>query len=112
MIHGMEKENLCVVTVTGKREGSMLEFEIADTGIGMTKEQIQKIWEDANKKYSSQRIGKYAIKNVKERLELKYGGDFRLEIASEEGKGTVVTLAVPSDTEEESHGSEAVDSGR
>lgn len=112
VIHGMEKENLCVVTVTGKREGSMLEFEIADTGIGMTKEQIQKIWEDANKKYSSQRIGKYAIKNVKERLELKYGGDFRLEIASEEGKGTVVTLAVPSDTEEESHGSEAVDSGR
>ena len=112
VIHGMEnKEETCVITISGRRKEGMLEFKISDTGVGMTEEQLRRIWDEDNSKvFSSQRIGKYAIKNVKERLELKYGSEFRLDIDSEVGKGTVVTLLVPPDTEEEKDGSKVTDS--
>lgn len=98
VVHGFEKsQGECLLTITGKQAGEDLLFEITDTGDGMTKEQIENIWkvEDA-RRYTSQRIGRYAIKNVKERLELKYGSDgFLLQIESEPGKGTRVTIRIP-----------------
>lgn len=98
VVHGFEKnQGKCLLTITGKRVGTDMQFEVKDTGDGMTKEQIAKIWkvEDA-KPYASQRIGRYAIKNVKERLELKYGEEgFLLQIESEPGKGTIVTIRIP-----------------
>ncbi len=102
VIHGMEKqEKACKIKILGRREGAFLKFQVADTGVGMTKEQLDRIWEqDTDKAYSSQRIGRYAIHNVKERLRLKYGDQFKLEIESEIGKGTVVTLVIPSGGEE------------
>lgn len=114
VIHGMEnKEEICTITVTGRRREDMLEFQVSDTGVGMTQEQLKRIWEeDTSKVFSGQKIGRYAIKNVKERLELKYGSGFFLDIDSEVGKGTVVTLVIPADIEEEEYGSEVTDSGR
>jgi two-component system sensor histidine kinase YesM len=41
------------------------------------------------------RIGRYAIKNIRERLERRYKEDFILEIKSEVGKGTTVILELP-----------------
>lgn len=98
VVHGFEKnQGECLLTITGRRIGSDMQFEIKDTGDGMTKEQIDKIWNvEDSKRYSSQRIGRYAIKNVKERLELKYGKQgFLLKIDSEPGKGTRVTVRIP-----------------
>ncbi len=110
VVHGMEKNGeACTVTLTGKwtDQGSL--FQIADTGIGMTQEQMDKIWEkDTDKAFSGQRIGGYAIKNVRERLKMVYGGACRLDIESEAGKGTVVTVLIPFEGEEE-HGNEITD---
>lgn len=101
IIHGLEnQENTGSVIVIGKRRENYLEFRIKDTGVGMTQEQIDAIWEtDDTKKYASQRIGRYAIKNVRERLELKYKEAYKLTIESEVGKGTVVTISFPVDEE-------------
>lgn len=98
VVHGFEKtQGKCLLTIIGRRMGSDMQFEIKDTGDGMTQEQIDKIWNAPDtKRYSGQRIGRYAIKNVKERLELKYGKDgFLLKIDSEPGKGTRVTVRIP-----------------
>lgn len=46
-----------------------------------------------------QRIGRYAIKNIRERLLRKYQDGFTLEIQSEVGKGTTVILIVPYEEE-------------
>ena len=73
----------------------MLRFEICDSGIGMRQDQIDKIWEKEPAHYAKQRIGRYAIKNIKERLQLKYHDGFSLEIKSEKGKGTTVILKIP-----------------
>lgn len=98
VVHGFEKnQGECLLTITGRRVGSYMEFKIKDTGDGMTQEQIEKILNvEDSKRYSGQRIGRYAIKNVKERLELKYGKEgFILAIDSEPGKGTIVTVRIP-----------------
>lgn len=96
IVHGFENISTpCELFVTGRREGEHIRFEIKDTGIGMTQDQIDAIWEEETQQYANQRIGRYAIKNIKERLELKYKGDFRLEIESSVGKGTKVILIIP-----------------
>ena len=67
----------------------------------MTKEQLDEIWYvESSKRYASQRIGHYAIKNVRERLELKYREDFTFQIQSEVGKGTIVSIIIPYECKE------------
>lgn len=102
IVHGLEdQEDMGSVIVTGRRRGRYLEFSIRDTGVGMTQEQIDAIWDTGDsKKYASQRIGRYAIKNVRERLELKYKESYQLTIESVVGEGTVVTISFPVDSEE------------
>lgn len=97
IVHGFEKggENY-YLSITGEKEENRMIYYIRDTGVGMSKEQVAAIWEETDtRKYASQRIGKYAIKNVKERLELTYREDFQLEIESEEGYGTTVMISIP-----------------
>ena len=68
----------------------------------MRQDQIAEIWEDEPRHYANQRIGRYAIKNIRERLQLMYHDEFELNIESDVGKGTVVTLCIPFQREEKS----------
>ncbi len=97
IVHGFEKGNTkFYLSVTGELENERMIFYVRDTGVGMSKEQVDAIWEEADaRNYASQRIGKYAIKNVRERLELTYESDFKLQIESEKGKGTTVMISIP-----------------
>lgn len=68
----------------------------------MDEAQLNRIWEeDSDKVYSGQRVGRYAIKNVRERLTLKYGKNYELTIESHVGEGTLVTVRIPFEAEEE-----------
>lgn len=100
VVHGFERAgDNCFILVEGKRNGDWLEFTIEDNGAGMSSEQMKDIWEVPDtKRYAGQRIGRYAIKNVKERLDLKYHSRFSLDIESEKGVGTCVTIRIPWET--------------
>lgn len=102
IVHGFENTAVnCLLTVSGRAESDHIEFCIKDTGIGMAKEQVDAIWNTPDsRRYSSQRIGRYAIKNVMERLTLKYRDDFEFKIESEVGKGTAVIIKIPVEKEE------------
>jgi two-component system sensor histidine kinase YesM len=97
VVHGFENAaSPCLLEVKGWLEDGQIHFSIKDTGIGMSEEQTRAIWQtDDSKRYSGQRIGKYAIKNVMERLELKYGDNFNLNIDSKIGLGTTVFIRIP-----------------
>lgn len=97
VVHGFEKTDAYyTLSITGKREGSYMTFRITDTGVGMSEEQVRAIWETEDaRRYANQRIGRYAIKNVKERLELIYHEDYILDIESGIGRGTTVTISIP-----------------
>lgn len=121
LIHGMqsEKEDF-LVTVTARPDGAYLEFLIKDTGVGMDEEQLRRIWEeDADKVFTGQKIGRYAIKNVKERLKLKYEDQFSLDISSKLGEGTLVCIRIPAEDSQDTgqdrgnaNGIKVIDSGR
>lgn len=97
IVHGFEKGgDSYELSILGRRDGADMVFYIKDTGVGMSPEQIKAIWrQEDTRQYAGQRIGRYAIRNVKERLELKYQNSFLLEIESAEGKGTTVILRLP-----------------
>lgn len=114
VIHGGENgDRPYKICITGHLDGEFMVFEVRDTGVGMTQEQLHKIWEeDSSKVFAGQRVGRYAIKNVRERLELRYGQDFRLEISSEINQGTTVMIVVPLKIKESNYGNQIVNSGR
>ncbi len=100
VVHGFENVSTpCRLKVTGRMEQGMLVFYVWDTGIGMRQDQIEAIWEEESRDYAKQRIGRYAIKNIRERLQLRYHDRFSLEIQSSIGKGTVVILKIPYEEE-------------
>lgn len=96
IVHGFENMNVpCRLTVSGQLIDGSIRFQICDTGVGMRQDQIDEIWEEEPDQYRKQRIGRYAIKNIRERLQRRYQDRFSLDIQSEVGKGTTVTLVVP-----------------
>ena len=97
VIHGVgDGKRKCLITVDAKKVGERIRFTITDTGIGMTKEQIAAVWEEKQiDKTESARVGRYAIYNVKERLQLKYKDDFTLQINSKINQGTEVVIEIP-----------------
>lgn len=97
IVHGFENiDEWGLLSIHGYRKENYLVFVVKDNGKGMSPEQTAAILEtEDSKRYANQRIGNYAIRNVKERLELKYKEEFRLEIFSEMSKGTEVIIKVP-----------------
>ncbi|MDO4306375.1 MAG: sensor histidine kinase [Eubacteriales bacterium] len=114
VIHGGENgDKSYKIDITGRLDGEYMHFEIRDTGAGMTPEQLRRIWEeDTSKVFAGQKVGRYAVKNVRERLELRYGKDFRLAISSEINQGTTVIVAVPVKIKESNYGNQIVNSRR
>lgn len=84
------------VTVQARRIGDMIEIRVADTGMGIPKEEQKKVFEKffrAENAVASQvegtGLGLYVVKYYVE----EWGGTVRIE--SEERKGTTVVLAIP-----------------
>ena len=66
-----------------QRDGR-LQIEIEDNGVGITEERMPHVYVEG--------IG---LSNVRERLRVLYGTDFRLEIESRPGQGTIIRIEVP-----------------
>ncbi len=97
IVHGLERNDAQgFLRVTGRLKDGMICFTIADNGAGMTEEQLGRVLSpEEDTRYAKQRIGHYAIRNVKERLDLRYGGRFSLDIKSTVGQGTTVSIQIP-----------------
>lgn len=96
IVHGLETvDKPGLVTVKGKEDGNYLLFTIEDNGIGMEQEEADKLLMAESEQYAGSRIGHYAIHNIRERLQLRYGDDFVLKIYSERNKGTKVVIRIP-----------------
>jgi two-component system LytT family sensor kinase len=68
---------------TTNREGR-LDIEIEDNGVGISEEKMPHVYVEG--------IG---LSNVRERLRVLYGADFRLSIESRPGQGTVIRINIP-----------------
>src|SRR6202163_304289 len=68
---------------TSTRDGRLI-IEIEDNGVGIPQDRMSQVFGDG--------IG---ISNVHERLRVLYGGDFQMNISSQEGEGTRIRIDIP-----------------
>jgi two-component system sensor histidine kinase YesM len=93
IIHGLEKKvGVGNLVINGRLENEQLSFEIIDDGVGIAAEKTALINAKIDYASTSASIG---IQNVNRRIQLYYGSEYGLEIESQLGKGTRVTLRLP-----------------
>jgi len=68
---------------TSSQDGRLV-IEVEDNGVGIAKHRLPQVYADG--------IG---ISNVHERLRILYGAEFKMNISSDEGKGTLIRIEVP-----------------
>jgi len=76
------------VRIASRRQGNRLRIEVADDGEGMSEEALAAA--------DSAGIG---LSNVRERLQVLYGGGFQFRITSSPGCGTSVEIDLPVEME-------------
>lgn len=82
------------ILITGKRLGDNLELKVIDNGIGMKPEMVNRLL------IGPSQTGGYGVKNVNERIKLRYGEKYGIRIASVYGGGTTVQILLPAQTGE------------
>lgn len=92
IFHGVEpKEGHSVIRMNAWKDGEMVRISITDNGIGMTREQVEGLLQKSGES-STQGIG---LKNVDERIKMTYGSRYGIEVESEPGQYTCVTISFP-----------------
>jgi two-component system LytT family sensor kinase len=91
--HGLEPrlEGGTVTLRSRVREGRLV-VDVEDDGVGIMPARAAAVGAVTAQSRSGNGIG---MKNVRERLEVLYGGEARFEVESRPGRGTRVTLEVP-----------------
>lgn len=77
------------IRLTGRQVGNNIELKVIDNGIGMRPEDMKRMMQGPSQ------AGGYGVKNVNERIKLRYGDDYGVTIASFFGAGTTVQLLLP-----------------
>ena len=72
------------ITLSARRVADRLVIEVEDDGVGISEADLALVF--------SKGIG---VSNVRERLEVLYGRDYRMNIDSREGRGTRIEIDVP-----------------
>ncbi len=101
LIHGYENSaNDYVISInTQENNDSAIVISITDEGIGMSKEQIQKLEKNIHSSLNTNPNYHIGLANVHNRIKLKYGVEFGLQIAtSKVGVGTTIQIAIPNKT--------------
>lgn len=100
--HGFQgKEDNKKIILHGRLvEGRGVEIKLYDNGCGMSRDTLDQISEGKFEKKSGRHMA-IGVQNVRKRLELLYGGRAGLEIKSREGRGTLIVVRIPEETEED-----------
>ena len=97
VVHGIENATWdCFLYVSGEIVDKMAVFTIKDDGVGMSREQLEKLSGEEEPEHEAERththLGVYA---VRKRLDYVYQNKARINITSKPGKGTQVVLGIP-----------------
>ena len=94
ILHGIPADDdsfELTILVTARKDGSYMDICVSDNGRGVDEETCKKLLQ----KNESDSSSHYAVFNVHERLQIRYGRDSGLHYESEEGKGTKVKIRIP-----------------
>lgn len=93
IIHGFTGyKNDCHISIVGKQMDSVIYISVEDDGRGMQKSVLDSIFTETTPVIIPKHFG---LKNVQERIRLKYGEAYGISIWSEQNRGTRVTVSFP-----------------
>ena len=92
IVHGVARTGSGVIAVTARTRHGQIELAVEDNGVGMTAQQIDRIFAQGEAPGAKPHIG---LKNIHERLQLTFGSGSGLHIESAPGEGTKVTANIP-----------------
>lgn len=90
--HAFPYERKGKITILVRVKGENLQIQIVDDGVGMNGQKLKDLSEGNTKSEHFTGIG---VNNVDDRLKLIYGAEYGIDIQSEEGKGTTITICIP-----------------
>lgn len=99
IIHGIDREmETSMIEIKVYRTADSLVIEVKDNGVGIAPERLMLLKNalDASEDTAQQSSG-IGMNNVNKRIKLYYGEAYGVDITSEYGIGTVVTLFLPSE---------------
>lgn len=97
--HGLEAmSGACLIEVTVAGEEEHLCLRVTDNGPGMARETLDTLFDAAKGRSKGTGIG---LRNIRERVRLLFGPEYGVEVASEAGVFTAITIRVPYQLETE-----------
>lgn len=110
-LHGVkDMENGAIIALTLSRAGADVQIEISDNGKGMAEETRLSVLRLEGEAESGNSTG-LGMQNVFKRLQLFYGKEGMVEISSNTGLGTAITIRIPAKKESERTDVSIVDRG-
>ncbi len=97
LYHGIKnKRGLGHILVSGKKQGDHLVFTVRDNGKGMDPERLAYVQRLISGELKDEDAPSgFGLFNVNQRLQLNYGPEYGLILASEEGEWTEVNVIIP-----------------
>lgn len=94
IFHGLEPrmEAGGCLRIAVEQRGSDLLITVSDDGVGMSQENIQRLFTSSPPSGTMVKIG---VANVDKRIKLRYGDEYGVQVTSEVGAGTVVSICLP-----------------
>lgn len=86
------------ITVLVRMMGKNLQIQVIDDGVGMDQKRLREL-EEGNAQ--SEHFSGIGVNNVDDRLKLIYGEAYGIDVKSEEGRGTTITILLPAKFKEE-----------
>ncbi len=109
LYHGIKyKRAKGKITIEGGEDGELIRFSVRDNGVGMEKEELERLREEISRPCKETKKG-FGLANVNERIRMNFGMQYGMEIHSVKGEGTCVNITIPAQRLEYSEQEEADD---
>lgn len=95
IMHGLNENPKGIIQIEIDKSDTQVRFQISDNGVGINDEEIIKITEYINNPEQKDDSHSIGLKNVHERIQLKYGKPYGIQISSQENLGTCVKVSIP-----------------
>lgn len=96
LVHGVRnKRGVGHISITGRKEGDTIIFQVIDDGHGMSPEELSMLRQCiANNSNNATDNGGFGIVNVNQRIRSYYGDKYGISFESELNKGTIATIII------------------
>ncbi|MEK3916594.1 sensor histidine kinase [Paenibacillus sp. FSL H7-0331] len=103
ILHGLKnKKTGGRIRICAQLEVGCLRIDVTDNGEGIEERRIHEIFDDTNEVTGTQhKFSGVGLRNIHDRLQLKYGEPFGLRLSSSEVEGTTVSVTIPATIKEE-----------